>query len=65
MLHRLGRGVTGAPMEVLEDPGLSAFGSSGLYMPCHIHRGVGVRSSVRLFAYFHMLGISNARRLRI
>lgn len=56
---------SGAPMEVLEDPRLSPFGNSGLYMPYHIHRVVGVISPVRLFAYVHVLGISNARRLRI
>lgn len=56
---------SGAPMGVLEDPRLSPFGNSGLYTPYHIHRVVGVRSLVRLFSYVHMLGISNARRLRI
>lgn len=30
---------SGVPMEVLEDPRLSPFGNSGLYMPYHIQSG--------------------------
>lgn len=65
MLEEEALSPSGAPMGVLEDPRLSPFGNSGLYTPYHIHRVVGVRSLVRLFAYVRVLGISNARRLRI